>query len=325
LVELEEIAGLGPKTSEELRSKGIKNPEKLSTMRADELKEILKVSRAKATKIIQSAKILAPSITFKTAKEVLDYRTKHIQYISTNSRKLDSILFKHDKTSGGVQTDAITALAGNLSSGKTQLCHQLVLNMISKFNRKGAWIETESQTFKPERLTEMAQGQGKEINLDDVLVVESQDVDDPVSLFRALEYIEEKIKDGTDIGIIIIDSYSAPFRGFYTGREMLTPRSVETGRHMLLMNKIASKYNVAIVLTIQTMGVPDAGQQLGVQMKQGIKHKLYGGSVLEHGVTFWISCYQISSTENTWGCCTFDCPLPRDTAVFRIDESGIRD
>jgi len=197
--------------------------------------------------------------------------------------------------------------------------------MSAQFNRKSAWIETEAQTFKPERLSEMAKSQGKKIDLADVFVVESEYVTDPIALFRALEMIEEKIKDGIDIGLIVIDSYSAPFRGFYTGREMLTPRSVETGRHMLLMNKIASKYNVAIVLTVQTMGVPDSGQQLGVRMKQGIKHKIYGGSILEHSATFWISLQQISSTDNLWQACTFDCPLPRDLAQFKIDESGIRD
>jgi len=327
MVELKDLQGIGPKTAEELIKAGINTPEKISTMRAEEIKELLKISRAKATKIIQSAKLLAPAIKFKSAKEVLEYRKKHVQFISTGSRKLDAILFKWDKTPGGVQTDAITSFLGNYSSGKTQICEQLAVNMIHQYGRKVIWIETEAQSLKPERILEMAHAQGKKIDLDNIIMVESKDIDNPVALFRALEgaeelYIREKEED---IGLIIIDSYSAPFRGFYTGREMLTPRSVETGRHMLLMNKIVSKYNIALVLTTQTMGVPDAGQQLGVQMKQGIKHKVYGGSVLEHSVTFWISLYQISSVDNTWGACTFDCPLPRATASFKIDESGIRD
>jgi DNA repair protein RadA len=325
MVELEDISGLGPKSSEKLRSAGIVDPEQLAIMREDELKDILGISRAKAGKIIQSAKTLAPPIKFKTASEVLEYRKKHVQFISTNSSALDKILYKFDKSPGGIQTDAITAFLGNFSSGKTQLCHQLVLNTLAQLKRKAAWIETEAQTFRPERLLEMAKAQGKKISLDDVIVVESQFVTNPVTLFRALEFIEEKIKSGVDIGIIVIDSYSAPFRGYYKGREQLTPRSMETARHALFMNKLASKYNIAIVLTVQTMGVPDSGQQLGVQMKQGIKHKVYGGSVLEHSATFWISLYQISATDNLWGACTFDCPLKRDTARFRIDETGIRD
>lgn len=325
MVELTDLQGIGPVAAEKLIAAGIKTPEKVSVMRAEELKAILKVTRAKATAIIQSAKLLAPAIKFKTADEVLKYREEHIQYISTNSRKLDKILFKSNKTSGGVQTDAITAFCGNYSSGKSQIGHQLVLNMSAQHGRKSAWLETEAQTFKPERLLEMAKAQGKEMDLADIFVVESQYVTDPIALFRALEMVEDKIKSGMDIGLIVIDSYSSPFRGFYTGREMLTPRSVETGRHMLLMNKIASKYNVAIVLTVQTMGVPDSGQQLGVKMKQGIKHKIYGGSILEHSATFWISLQQISSVDNLWQACTFDCPLPRDLAQFKIDESGIRD
>lgn len=326
MTSLEELSGIGPKAAEKLKEAGISSPEQIAIMREDELKEILKVSRAKAGKIIQSAKELAPPIKFKSAEEILEYRKKHVQFISTNSSKLDSILFDFDKKPGGVQTDAITAFTGNFSSGKTQICHQLVVNMIHQYNRKAAWIETEAQTFKPERLLEIAKAQGKKIDLSkDVIVVESKYVTNPISLFRALEFIEEEIKKGQDIGIIVIDSYSAPFRGYYKGREQLTPRSMETSRHALYMNYLVSKYNIAIVLTVQTMGVPDSGQQLGVQMKQGIKHKIYGGSVLEHSPTFWISLYQVSSTDNIWGACTFDCPLPRANATFKIDSSGVRD
>jgi DNA repair protein RadA len=55
---------------------------------------------------------------FSTAEEILD-RRKHLLRCTTGSAKLDSFL------KGGIETQAITEIAGGFGSGKSQICYTL--------------------------------------------------------------------------------------------------------------------------------------------------------------------------------------------------------
>jgi len=101
------VKGIGPKTAEKLREKGIGTVEELATKRPDELAEILNISKKAAKLIVNDAKSMAldRALTIKTLKERLEYKKKRECLISTGSIALDSLL------KGGVHTDAITILA----------------------------------------------------------------------------------------------------------------------------------------------------------------------------------------------------------------------
>jgi len=329
-----DVEGIGPGTASKLKDQGITDPSQLAVMRPEELKNLLNCSRKKAAGMINSAKNIAPPILLSTAKEVLEYRNKNVQYISTGSSKLDRLL------QGGIPTGVITGLAGQFSSGKTQICHQAIVNCLSDLKRKAVWVQTESRTFSPKRLLEIAEAQGKEINLDDVVVIgefikkrdkhgdiiEAPLIDTPVALMRALKrvgfYIEH---EGNDVGLVVIDSYSAPFRNFLSGREMLPDRSRETGRQFGYFNELVAKHNIALLLTCQVMSNPVLHGEEIARKKFAIPYMVWGGHLLKHSVTYWLGLYQVSSTDNMWSATTFDCPLPRGTANFKIDSSGIRD
>ncbi|EQD74432.1 DNA repair and recombination protein RadA, partial [mine drainage metagenome] len=65
---------------------------------------------------------------------------------------------------GGVETQAITEFSGEFGSGKTQLAHQIAVNVQLPAAQGGlegevVYIDTES-TFRPERVVDMAKAAG---------------------------------------------------------------------------------------------------------------------------------------------------------------------
>jgi RecA/RadA recombinase len=147
----------------------------------------------------------------------------------------------------------------------------------------------------------------------------------PTHQFKAYEGIEERIKQGTDVGLIVIDSFNALFRSTYTGRETLPNRSAESGRHIGYLQRLASKYNIAIVVTMQVMGVPDSGTSLGCIKKYGISTPPVTSNVVKHGVNYMIGLEQVSSVDKTWSAVIADGPVPRGKTMFVINEIGVTD
>jgi len=252
---LTDVNGIGSNKAEKLESKGINTVEQLSVKDPEEIKIIMNSTLATAKKIIKSAKDLTKdSIQLISGKELYEDRKARVQAISTNSVECDA-LFRE----GGIPTDALTALFGQFATGKTQWCLQIAINMKRQFGRKIAWIETEPRTLVFDRLLEIAKSQGTNIDLrNDIIAVPAKFMETPSHMFMAYEEIENKIKMGADIGLIVIDSFNALFRSAYPGRTMLGLRSQEQGRHIGFLQKLASKYNLAVVITLQVMGVPDS-------------------------------------------------------------------
>ena len=67
---------------------------------------------------------------------------------------------------GGIPTEAITMFKGEYASGKSQMANQLAINTLRILKRKVFWIETETGTFVPDRLLEMAKAVGYTIDID---------------------------------------------------------------------------------------------------------------------------------------------------------------
>jgi len=213
------------------------------------------------------------------------------------------------------------------NTGKTQLCKQLVVNMKKQYNRKSVWIETEPQTCILDRIKQIAIANGINFDLkNDIYVIPAKFIKTPVHLFKAYEMVERLITDKKeDIGLIVIDSFNAPFRAAYAGRETLGKRSAESGRHIGFLQQLASQYNIAIVMTLQVMGVPDSGQQLASIKRYGIRDAPVAAHVVKHGVNFLVSLEQVSANDKTWRAIIADGPVPRNECTFIIDETGIRD
>jgi RecA/RadA recombinase/intein/homing endonuclease len=152
---LEDIPGIGPATAAKLREMGFQTIESLATAT---LKDLLPagIGEKQAAKIISEARN-SIALTFVRADELLRMRS-NILRLTTGSKSLDSLI------GGGVETWAITEFYGEYGTGKSQLCHQLSVNVQLPPERGGLsggalYIDTEN-TFRPERIAQMARHLG---------------------------------------------------------------------------------------------------------------------------------------------------------------------
>jgi len=319
LPELKDIRGIGPRSIEKLADHGVSSVEDLVAMRPAELAKVLDVSIYKAKQILNSAKeaLMTEELIVETADKVEEY-FKNVRKISTGSKALDSLL------GGGVPTRAITTFAGPFATGKTQLCFQLTVNTISEGFYVG-WVETEPGTFSPKRIKEICEARGVKYDPSKILVVRAEKISTPPQQLLAYEAIWKKCRESDlPLGLLVVDSFNARFRSYYTGREMLSGRSEEIGQHIGVLETIAAERNAAIVLTAQVMGVPDAGAQLEARMRFGAPQKPYGGHFFLHSSAYILFLTQAAS--GAWEATLVDAPdLPRSRARFKITERGVED
>jgi len=214
-------------------------------------------------------------------------------------------------------------ISGN-SVGKTQLCFQLLVNNVMQHNRKGVYIETEPGTWYGDRVREIATAAGyKDDILKHMYVIPAKSIPDAYAQYNAYLRVEQLCEEGADIGLTIIDSFNAKFRSTFTGREQLPARSSEYGRHIGLLQKLASKYNMAVVMTVQVMGVPDTSAQHIAIAKTGMYKAPVVPDFVLHSLT-WLGITPVG--KNSWKITLFDSSfLPRNEAIFTVDKGGIKD
>src|SRR2546425_4571552 len=109
----------------------------------------------KAKKALIDCGLLARD--FSTAEEILE-RRKDLLKCTTGSSKLDSFL------KGGIETQAMTEIAGEFGSGKSQICYTLCVTANMPLDKDGLggnviFIDTEN-TFRPERIHQIAENRG---------------------------------------------------------------------------------------------------------------------------------------------------------------------
>jgi DNA repair protein RadA len=205
--------------------------------------------------VLKTKKALVDSGTlikeFSTADQVLERRKSLVRY-STGSKNLDDFL------KGGVESQAITELAGEFGSGKSQICHTLCV-MVAANNSRGPinsiiFIDTEN-TFRPERIHQIAEARGldSEEIMKKVFVCKMVNSAQLEALIRSLgRYIEEyKAK------LVIVDSIISLHRAEYTGRETLAERQQRLNVILHKLIRLAEIYNIAVVLTNQVQVSPD--------------------------------------------------------------------
>lgn len=316
------IRGVGPKTAEKLIEAGLKTPEDVACKRPEELADMLGITKKAARDIVNTAfdMTITTAVVIGTMQDEINHRKEVVKRIPTGSAKFDAAI------RGGIPTEAITAFKGEAESGKSEMCHQLVVNNKKYFNRKAAWISTENMTFSPDRINDMAKAIGVKIVPDeDVLFISSDRVASSNKLFLAYQALARKIDaEELDVGLLIIDSFSAPFRKEFGDRSQLPDRAREEGRHLGYLDGFAKKYNCAVIITAQVMDIPDQGSQLGEKAHTGHVQRMWGGNVVRHSITYGISLAQVASFQ--YEGVVFASPDVAKTAFrFQIKEQGIRD
>jgi DNA repair protein RadA len=190
---------------------------------------------------------------FCTAEEFLE-RRKTLLKCTTGSAKFDSFL------KGGIETQAITEIARESGSGKSQICHTLCVTAnIKQENKKVAekvtsldgsnviFIDTEN-TFRAERVHQIAEARGFEPEeiLKKVYVCKIYSSVHLEQIIKNLgKYLEQyKVK------LVIIDSIIALHRVDFPGRESLAERQQRLNVMLYKLIRLAEIYNVAIVLLL---------------------------------------------------------------------------
>jgi DNA repair protein RadA len=316
VIDLEDLPGVGPAIAEKLREAGFDSIEMIAVSSPSELSAVADIGEATALKIITAARKLANIGGFETG-DVIFQRRQEVGKITTGSKALDSLL------GGGIETQAITEFFGEFGSGKTQICHQLAVNVQLPRGEGGLEgsvivIDTE-KTFRPERIIQMASAKGldgKEV-LKNIYVAHAYNSNHQMLLVdNAKELAQKLAKEGRPVRLLIVDSLTSHFRAEYVGRGALADRQQKLNRHLHDLMRFGEIFNAAIVVTNQVMAKPDTFY--------GDPTKPIGGHIVAHTATYRV--YLRKSKGELRVARLIDSPhLPEGEVVFKITERGIED
>ena len=309
--EIEDLPGVGAATAEKLREIGYSTIEALATAAVSEL-AAAGIGDKKAAEIIAAARE-AIEISWVTAKELAQLKT-NIGRITTGSKALDNLI------GGGVETQAITEFFGEFGSGKSQLCHQLAVNVQLPPEKGGLggaalYIDTEN-TFRTERITSMAKTVGLDVDevCEKIIYAEAYTSDHQILL---LEKADRVIKEN-NVRLIIIDSLTAHFRSEYLGRQVLAERQQKLNKHMHKLIRLARAFNAAAVVTNQVMARPDEFFAHGAVSP-------VGGHIVGHTSHTRIHLRKSAGKNIRIARLVSSPHLPEGEVVFKITEKGVED
>lgn len=315
-MDLEDLPGVGPATAEKLREAGFNSLLAVAVASPAELVAAAEIGEATAAKIINSARDAADIGGFETGDRILE-RRKEVGKLTTGSQSLDTLL------GGGIETSAIAEFYGEFGSGKTQIAHQLAVNVQLPVDKGGLdgsviIIDTEN-TFRPERINDMADSAelDYEAVLKNIHLARAYNSNHQILLVDKAEKLADELKETEKPArLLIIDSATAHFRSEYVGRGTLADRQQKINKHLHDALRFGDLNNAVIMITNQVQTRPDAFF--------GDPTRPIGGHVLGHTATFRL--YLRKSKGEKRIARLVDSPnLPEAEAVFTVSSAGIRD
>jgi len=309
---LKDLPGVGPATIEKLEAVGYDDLMSVAVATPGQIVEATGMGDATAKKITAMARS-SLQMGFESGTDLMKKREAVLR-ISTPSKEINALL------AGGFETGAIIECFGAYGSSKTQIGHQLAVSVQLPKEKGGiggmaVYIDTEN-TFRPERIVEMAKGLGVDPKkaLENIKVARAYNSDHQMLLAEKVEDLIKK--EGANVKLIIVDSLTAHFRAEFIGRGTLAERQQKINKHMRTLANIASNYNVCVYVTNQVMAKPD--------QFFGDPTEAIGGHIVGHNSTFRI--YLRKGKKDTRVAKLIDSPnLPNGEAAFMVDTSGIKD
>ncbi len=314
-VGLDNIKGIGPKTTQKLIDGGIDSVLGLAVALPKEIEEILGGKEESASKLIMSARQQLESQgllgkEFVLASEVLQKR-KNMKRITTGSNKLDDLLL------GGIETQSITEFFGDFGSGKTQICHTLCVTCQLPLDQGGLegvtiYVDTEG-TFRPERLVQIAESKGLDADevLKNVVLCKVYSSNHLELVIRGLSRFIEKY----NAKLLIVDSIISLHRAEFIGRGTLANRQQRLNRLVHRLLRLAEIFNIAVVVTNQVQSKPDTFF--------GDPTRPAGGNVIAHACTYRIYLKK-SGPQRIATIVDSPCHPYSDTR-FQVTENGVED
>ena len=316
MVDLEDLPGVGPAIAEKLREGGYTSLEAIAVASPSELVASAEIGEATAAKIINAARQAADIGGFLTGDKIL-VRRQEVGKLTTGSGTLNTLL------GGGLETCAISEFYGEFGSGKTQVAHQLAVNVQLPPDKGGLngsviIIDTEN-TFRPERIKDMAEGLALDYQevLQHIHVARAYNSNHQILLVDRAEKLAEELKETEKpVRLLIIDSATAHFRSEYVGRGTLADRQQKINKHLHEALRFGDLNNAVIMITNQVQVRPDAFF--------GDPTRPIGGHIVGHTATFRI--YLRKSKGEKRIARLVDSPnLPEAEAVFSVSKVGVRD
>ncbi|EFW93780.1 DNA repair and recombination protein RadA [Haladaptatus paucihalophilus DX253] len=338
-VDLEALPGVGPATAEKLRDAGFDSYQSLAVASPGELSNTADVGESTSADIIQAARKEADIGGFETGSQVLE-RRERIGKLSWQIDEVDELL------GGGVETQSITEVYGEFGAGKSQITHQLSVNVQLPPEQGGLhgsviFIDSED-TFRPERIDDMVRGlpdEAIQATMDDREIDGSPDDEEAMEELvadildkihvakafnsnhqmllaeKAQELAGEHEDSDWPVRLVCIDSLTAHFRAEYVGRGQLATRQQKLNKHLHDIDKVGNLYNTAVVVTNQVSSNPDSFF--------GDPTQPIGGNILGHKSTFRM--YLRKSKGDKRIVRLVDAPnLADGEAVMRVQDGGLK-
>lgn len=305
-MELSDLPGVGPATIEKLETAGKDTLLSIAVSSPAEIAEVTGMTEARARKLIYATRD-ALDFGFVSALDD-EQKTQQPFLIPTGSNNLNELL------AGGIPSGIVTEFFGRNGSGKTQLAHQLCVE-IQKINpeHKVIYIDTEG-SFSAKRIRQMANAY--ELDPDQVLNnIKKADVMNSDHQVFVVDKAEELIKQDPNIKLVIVDSIIDYFRNEYPGRGQLADRQQKLNKHVHSLTKLARVYNIVVYVTNQVMDDPSA--------MYGDPVKPAGGNILGHQSR--LRAYLRKSSKGITTKLVKSKDLEDGDTIFQITNEGVRD
>ena len=337
--ELEDLPGVGPATADKLVDNGFESYQSIAVASPGEMSNTADIGESSAADIINAARDAADVGGFETGAAVLERR----QEIGKLSWQIDEV---DDLLGGGIETQSITEVYGEFGSGKSQVTHQMAVNVQLEPENGGLdggciFVDSED-TFRPERIDDMVRGLDDEILADEM---ERREIEGTPSDEEAMEELVEAFLDQIHVAkafnsnhqillaekakelageheesewpirIVCVDSLTAHFRAEYVGRGELADRQQKLNKHLHDLMRIGDLFNTAILVTNQVASNPDS--------YFGDPTQPIGGNILGHTSTFRM--YLRKSKGDKRIVRLVDAPnLADGEAVMRVQNEGLK-
>ncbi|WP_435126166.1 DNA repair and recombination protein RadA [Halobaculum sp. D14] len=337
--DLQSLPGVGPATADKLVESGFESYQSIAVASPGELSNTADIGDSTANDIIQGAREAADVGGFESGAQVLE-RREQIGKLSWLIPEADDLL------GGGLETQSITEVYGEFGAGKSQVTHQMAVNVQLQPEDGGLggsaiFIDSED-TFRPERIDDMVRGLDDDIlerefeereiegspDDDEAMQTLVEDFLDYIHVAKAFNsnhqiLLAEKAKELASehedterpVRMLAVDSLTAHFRAEYVGRGELADRQQKLNKHLHDLMRIGDLYNCVVLVTNQVASNPDS--------YFGDPTQPIGGNILGHTSTFRI--YLRKSKGDKRIVRLVDAPnLADGEAIMRVQDEGLK-
>jgi len=308
-MEIEDLPGVGKTTAEKFREAGLHDVMSIAASSPGHLVDMTGIGENVAKKVIEAAR-KSLNFDFISGSKLLEERKKILK-LTTSVEDIDNML------GGGIESGRITEAYGPWGSGKTAIAYQLAVNATLPIEEGGLdgdviWIDSE-RAFNPERIIQICEARGydKDKVLERIKYMKVYNFDHQDLV---VSDIPNKINEGVNVKLVIIDSITSSIRAELQSRSTLAVRQQKLNRHLHALMKLADIYNFCVYVTNQVMARPDTFF--------GDPITPVGGNVLAHAASTIL--YIRRGKAGTRVAKLVDSPFLEDAeATFNITEKGI--